>query len=238
MKFLSCLFGAFLLVSCKGDSDSATPGSDHGAENSGKGVSATQSDREAGPLSDRKGSQKDVIVIETSMGTIRAKLHPETAPITVENFLSYVDKKHFDNTIFHRVISDFMIQGGGFEMSGQFPKEKETGSGIINESADTLPNKTGTLAMARTNDPNSATAQFFINVKDNKSLDHSGRPGYAVFGEVIEGMDVVNAIKEVPTGRSMALSLSPDGRYNSSPFSDVPTEPVTIITVRRASNSK
>lgn len=236
MKLLPLFLSAFLFVSC--DGDKGKDGKNGGSGSDGSGASAAESDRQNGPLSDRKSGLRDIVVIETSMGTIKAKLHRSTAPITVDNFLTYVDKKHYDNTIFHRVISDFMIQGGGFEMSGQFPKEKETGKGITNESADSKKNTTGTLAMARTNDPNSATAQFFINVEDNKNLDYPSMGGYAVFGEVIEGMEVVNAIKNVPTGTSMALSLLPNGRYNSSPFQNVPEEPVTIKSIRRASQSE
>lgn len=176
------------------------------------------------------------IVIETNQGTIKARLHDETAPITVKNFLKYIDEKHFDKTIFHRVISNFMIQGGGFEIVNEVPKEKKTGEGIKNESAKTKSNARGTLAMARTNDPNSATAQFYINVKDNANLDfpNAGGQGYAVFGEVTEGMEVVDKIKEVKTHTTSALSMMPDGRFNVSPFSDVPVEPVVILSIRRA----
>jgi cyclophilin family peptidyl-prolyl cis-trans isomerase len=146
-----------------------------------------------------------VVVMETSMGTIKIELYPEKAPITVKNFLSYVDDKFYDGTIFHRVMGkentgnkeDFMIQGGGFEP--EF-KQKKTKDAIKNEAGNGLSNKRGTIAMARTNDPDSATAQFFINVKDNDFLDKSARSaGYAVFGKVIEGMDIVDKIKAVET---------------------------------------
>ncbi len=140
-----------------------------------------------------------VVVINTDKGTIKAELFKEQAPITVENFLQYVKKGHYDGTIFHRVISDFMIQGGGYTPA---MIEKASGPGIKNESYNGLPNDRGTLAMARTNDPNSATAQFFINVKDNKFLNKANAKdgfGYAVFGRVIQGMDVVDKIRYVQT---------------------------------------
>ena len=144
------------------------------------------------------------VVIETSMGTIKAELYQDRAPGTVRNFLLYVDDKHYDNTIFHRVIPDFMIQGGGFE-PGALAKndEKETRGGIKNESDNGLTNKRGTLAMARTNNPHSATAQFFINVKDNNFLDRAeakDRYGYCVFGEVVEGMEVLDKIASLEVG--------------------------------------
>ena len=227
MKPLLYIFGALLLASCKGGSDNNTSNG-----------SASASDRDGVTKSDRKQQSADVVIIETSMGTIRTKLHSNSAPITVENFLSYVDKGHYDGTIFHRVISDFMIQGGGFKMTDGFPKELKTGSGITNESADSKKNTRGTLAMARTNDPNSATAQFFINVKDNHNLDHPNMGGYAVFGEVTEGMEVVDAIKEVETGRKIALSVGANDRYLTGEFSDVPLEPVTILSIKRAPKSE
>ncbi|MEJ6581095.1 MAG: peptidylprolyl isomerase [Akkermansiaceae bacterium] len=227
MKTFLCFIGALLLASCKGGSDTE---SRNGSESS--------SDREGVTKSDRKNQPSDIVIIETSMGTIRAKLHPNSAPITVENFLSYVDKGHYDETIFHRVMSNFMIQGGGFKMTDGFPKELKTGSGITNESADSQKNTRGTLAMARTNDPNSATAQFFINVKNNPNLDHPNMGGYAVFGEVIEGMDVVDAIKEVETGQKIALSLGANDRYETGEFSDVPVELVTIQSIKRAPKSE
>jgi len=164
-------------------------------------------------------SQNPVVVMETSLGPIKIELAQEKAPITVKNFLAYVDGKFYDGTIFHRVIPEFMIQGGGFQPG---MKEKETRAAIKNESANGLSNTRGTIAMARTNDPDSATAQFFISVKDNsRSLDTtSSRPGYAVFGKVIEGMDVVDKIVAVPTG-------------NRGPFADVPREDMIIKSVRR-----
>jgi cyclophilin family peptidyl-prolyl cis-trans isomerase len=165
-------------------------------------------------------TKNPVVVMETSMGTIKIELYPDKAPETVKNFLSYVDKKHYDGTIFHRVIRTFMIQGGGMS-SGMV--EKKTDSPIKNESKNGVSNSRGTIAMARTNAPHTATAQFFINVADNNALDAGARGewGYAVFGKVIEGMDVVDKIKVVPTG-------------NFGQHGDVPVNDVVIKSVRKA----
>jgi cyclophilin family peptidyl-prolyl cis-trans isomerase len=173
-----------------------------------------------------------VVVIDTSAGTIKVELDAAKAPITVKNFLDYVDAKHYDGTVFHRVIEDFMIQGGGFEKGlskvqteGELKaKEKKTLDPIKNEAANGLSNTRGTIAMARTNKPDSATAQFYINVKDNsRGLDpRPGSAGYAVFGKVIEGMDVVDKIRKVET-----KELVPG-------FKDVPVEDVVIKSIRRA----
>ena len=144
---------------------------------------------------------KIMIKLSTSMGEITLELDAEDAPITVENFLSYVDSGHYDNTIFHRVIPGFVIQGGGMASGMQ---EKGTGTPIQNEADNGLKNLTGAICMARTNDPHSATAQFFINLKDNQFLDHTEKTesgwGYAVFGRVVSGMDVVEKIAAVETG--------------------------------------
>ena len=137
------------------------------------------------------------VIIETNKGDIRIKLMPEKSPITVENFLAYVDSGFYDDTIFHRVIPKFMIQGGGFNNKMQ---KKPTRDPIQNESDNYVHNDRGTIAMARTNDPHSATAQFYINVKMNTSLDYKyGKHGYTVFGEVVEGMHVVDDIAIAPT---------------------------------------
>lgn len=149
--------------------------------------------------------------LKTSKGDIVLELNAEKAPVTVENFLGYVKKKHYDGTVFHRVINGFMIQGGGMKIEGGSLSELPTGPGIINESQNGLKNDRGTIAMARTSDPNSATAQFFINVVNNDSLNFPSMGGYAVFGKVIEGMEVVDQIKAVATRGS-----------------DVPVEPITI----------
>lgn len=169
-----------------------------------------------------------VVVIDTSMGTIKAELYQDRAPGTVKNFLMYVDDKHYDGTVFHRVISDFMIQGGGFE-PGALEKndEKQTRSPIKNESDNGLLNERGTLAMARTGEPHSATSQFFINVKDNRFLDRAraqDRVGYCVFGKVIEGMGVVDKIRYVETHTVKA------GRGEHE---NVPKEDVIIKSIRR-----
>ena len=141
------------------------------------------------------------VKLTTTLGEIIIQLNTEKAPVSSANFLDYVKAGFYDGTIFHRVIPGFMAQGGGFDTSF---KQKATQAPIINEADNGLTNTRGTLAMARTNDPNSATAQFFINYKDNTFLNHTGKNasgwGYAVFGEVIEGMDVVDAMAKEPTG--------------------------------------
>jgi peptidyl-prolyl cis-trans isomerase B (cyclophilin B) len=160
------------------------------------------------------------VVITTSSGAIKAELFEDKAPITVKNFLAYVDEKFYDNTVFHRVIATFMIQGGGFEPG---MKQKKTKAAIKNESSNGVSNARGTLAMARTNDPDSATAQFFINTVDNKFLDKAQSrdgAGYCVFGKVTEGLDVLDKIKAVKTG-------------NKAGHSDVPVQDVVIQSVRR-----
>mgnify|MGYP001413816031 CR=1 FL=1 len=141
-----------------------------------------------------------MIKLHTNKGVITLRLFADKAPETVANFIQYVKDGHYDNTIFHRVIGNFMIQGGGFEPGMQ---QKTTRAPIKNEADNGLSNKVGTIAMARTMEPHSASAQFFINVKDNSFLDHTAPTlqgwGYAVFGEVVDGMDVVNAIRDVDT---------------------------------------
>lgn len=161
-----------------------------------------------------------LVTVKTSDGSFTLRLFRDKAPVSVENFLKYVDEGYYNGTIFHRVIPDFMVQGGGFlaDMS-----EKPPNDPIVNESKNRLHNTRGTIAMARTNDPDSATSQFFVNLRNNLRLDWApGREGYTVFGEVIEGMKVVDFIATVPTGKA--------GGHN-----DVPTETVTIIEVKRKS---
>lgn len=142
------------------------------------------------------------VEMETNMGTIVLELDPDKAPKTVENFVRYVEDNFYDGTIFHRVIDDFMIQGGGFTADYE---QKSTRASIENEANNGLKNELGAIAMARTNEPHSATAQFFINVKENSFLDYTASTprgwGYAVFGKVVKGMDVVEKIKKIPTGR-------------------------------------
>ncbi len=160
--------------------------------------------------------------ITTNLGNIDLLLHDDKAPKSVENFLQYVDDGFYEGTIFHRVIQGFMLQGGGFTADLQ---QKSTRGPVVNEANNGLSNTRGTVAMARTNDPHSATAQFFINHIDNPYLDHRGETvrgwGYTVFATVTAGMDVVDAMAEVPTG--------PAGRFRS----DVPTETITILKVER-----
>jgi cyclophilin family peptidyl-prolyl cis-trans isomerase len=156
------------------------------------------------------------VELRTSMGSIVLELDPEKAPQTAENFLQYVKSGQYDGTIFHRVIPGFMIQGGGMTPD---MREKPTRGAIKNEASNGLRNTVGTVAMARTGDPHSATAQFFINVADNGFLDFRGPTqqgyGYAVFGKVVKGMDVVNRIAQVPTG-------------TKAPHGDVPLKPIVI----------
>jgi peptidyl-prolyl cis-trans isomerase A (cyclophilin A) len=161
------------------------------------------------------------VLMKTSKGDITIELFADKSPISVKNFLIYVDDKFYDGTIFHRVIKGFMIQGGGLTADMREKSEKPP---IKNEAANGLSNLRGTLAMARTNEINSATCQFFINHKDNLFLDHKDNAdgfGYAVFGKVVAGMDVVDIIAGVPTGHQ-----------------DVPREPVTILSVRRVETKR
>ena len=173
------------------------------------------------------------VIMDTNFGEIVIKLDALNAPVTVENFLNYVKSKHYDNTQFHRVIKGFMIQGGGFSSEGD---EKETVEPIKNEGKNGLTNKRGSIAMARTNDPNSATSQFFINTVDNsRTLDAGGAngpDGYAVFGEVISGMETVDKIATVRVGPKTLRSRAPNGQLYPSPNGDVPVENVFIKTLR------
>lgn len=169
--------------------------------------------------------------LKTSEGDIVLQLNAAKAPITVANFLTYVKSKHYDGTVFHRVLDGFMIQGGGFSVTTGNLVEKSSGKGITNESQNGLHNERGSIAMARTSDPNSATAQFFINVVDNAMLDYPNNGGYAVFGKVIEGMAVVDKIKAVPTGTSKLTMLHPaTGAKSEIPCENVPTTNVVIVS--------
>ena len=162
------------------------------------------------------------VVLETNHGNIILELYPDKAQQSVGNFLAYVDEGYYSGTIFHRVIDGFMIQGGGFtdDMT-----QKSTKNGVPNEADNGLKNSRGTVAMARTTDPHSATSQFFINTVDNAPLDHTDKTprgwGYTVFGKVVEGMDVVDAIAKAPTG-------------TVGPFRDVPSETVVIVSAQRS----
>lgn len=159
---------------------------------------------------------ESIAILKTNKGEIQIELNSKAAPKTVKNFISYVKSGQYDGVVFHRVIDGFMIQGGGFDKN---MNEKKTNRPIINEADNGLSNEEGTIAMARTNDPQSATAQFFINVANNTALNFRSKDtagwGYAVFGKVIKGMDVVNQIKKVPTG-------------NKSGMQDVPLDPIII----------
>ena len=172
------------------------------------------------PAAAQAQSATTKVRILTSVGAIDAELYTDKAPKTVANFVQYVNDKHYDGTIFHRVIDNFMIQGGGFDTDMQ---QQACGDPVDNEADNGLKNDFGTVAMARTTDPHSATAQFFINVKDNDFLNHSGKSmqgwGYTVFGKVIEGSEVLDKIRAVATG-------------SSNGHQDVPVDPIIIETVQ------
>jgi peptidyl-prolyl cis-trans isomerase A (cyclophilin A) len=174
------------------------------------------------------------VLVKTSQGDITIELNEEKAPETVKNFLVYVNEGFFDNTVFHRVIKDFMIQGGGFALKEDGTiEQKETKAPIQNEAKNGLKNKKGTIAMARTGDPHSATAQFFINHKDNDSLDFPSFDGwgYAVFGEVVAGAEVLDKIAAVPTGEK-ALKARSGESLREAPMQDVPNENVVIQSIK------
>ena len=174
----------------------------------------------------KSAAANPMINITTSLGDIQLELYPAKAPQTVKNFLQYVDKGFYNGTVFHRVIPGFMIQGGGFEPGMHL---KPTGLPVNNEADNGLKNVVGTIAMARTGDPHSATAQFFINTADNAALDHKGKNpqgwGYCVFGKVTQGMEVVKQIESVPTGQI-------------GPFGDVPQRDVIITRIERIKKAK
>lgn len=174
-------------------------------------------------------AKSDVVVLETSMGNIEIALFPDKAPLTVQNFLKYVDEQYYDGTLIHRVIKDFIIQGGGLASDFTVKTAKDS---IKNEAMNGLKNKRGTIAMARTGVVDSATSQFYINLKDNTQLDHRDDTptgyGYAVFGEVISGMETVDRIASVVTGEKL---LDPENKRGL--YVDVPTEPVIVKSIRR-----
>ena len=180
--------------------------------------SAQSNEKPAAPAASSPAGDHPVVIVETPQGQFELELDAKRAPVTVENFLQYVDAGFYDGTLFHRVIPGFMIQCGGFDKAMQ---QKSTRAPIQNEAANGLRNEPGTIAMARTNDPNSATAQFFVNLVDNEFLNHGSRDfGYAVFGRVASGMDVVKKVAAVPTG-------SRGGHQN------VPLDAVVIESIRR-----
>jgi cyclophilin family peptidyl-prolyl cis-trans isomerase len=170
----------------------------------------------------KKKHHHPIVTIKTSLGDIKVELYEDKAPLTVKNFLDYVEIGYYAHTIFHRVIDGFMIQGGGFTKKME---QKPTHSPVLNEAHNGLTNKRGTLAMARTSDVNSATSQFFINVADNHFLDHKSKSpsgyGYCVFGHVIGGMEVIDQIKEVDT-------------HSKGHHQDVPVEAIEILSVEKA----
>lgn len=200
-----------IAVALAGCADSYEGGGTSGLETTENSVSNTDS-----------GEGSAVIVIETSLGTIRAELWPDKAPKTVANMLRYVDEQYYDGLIFHRVMGGFMIQGGGL---GPDMREKATHDPIVNEARTDAPNNRGTLAMARTSDINSASSQFFINLADNDFLNHKNKTaqgfGYCAFGQVVDGMDVVDTTAKVKT-RTVG------GHEN------VPAEAIVIKSIRRA----
>ena len=196
-----------------------------GCEKKGKVLLERESENEVIVGKHKQASEVSKMVkLQTDMGEIVIELDEKAAPVTVGNFLRYAEEGFYDGTIFHRVILDFMIQGGGFTAD---MAQKQTHKPIINEADNGFKNDRGTVAMARTNNPDSATSQFFINHKDNDFLNYAGpgKPGYAVFGKVVEGMDVVDKIAAVKTGRS--------GHY-----ADVPVEPVAIISAEVVSGGQ
>lgn len=177
-------------------------------------------------LTAEEATNNPVVKLVTSAGDITIKLLPQKSPVTVENFLSYVDSGFYNGTIFHRVINKFMIQGGGFSAD---MAEKESGEPIVNESRNKLHNIRGSIAMARTSDPDSATAQFFINQRSNLQLDWApGKEGYTVFGEVVEGMGVVDFIATAETDTAMMKTSQ-----GERPFQDVPVTAIVIKEVKR-----
>lgn len=222
-KLLFALFMFFTFASCSvGQAQaSETNMKTTKVENTAEKVSeqAKKLESTLNKSSNTKETKNTMVIIKTSKGDIELALNAEKAPETVANFLSYIEDKHYDGTIFHRVIKGFMIQGGGFEPG---LSQKPTKAPIVNEANNGLKNDKYTIAMARTSAPHSATAQFFINSKDNDFLNFTSETqngwGYAVFGEVVNGKDVVDEIERVRTG-------------NSNGFGDVPREDVVIESI-------
>lgn len=186
-------------------------------------------------------AQNPTVEIKTNQGTITVELFKDKAPVSVENFLKYVDKKFYDGTVFHRVMSTFMIQGGGFAKKDDGKHEqKEVNAPIKNEADNGLKNDRGTLAMARTNAPDSATSQFFINVVDNAGLNKP-RPdgaGYAVFGKVTAGLEVVDKIKAVPVATKPLMARGGDGALHEAPMQNVPVTDVVIESITLKAEAK
>jgi cyclophilin family peptidyl-prolyl cis-trans isomerase len=174
-------------------------------------------------------AENPIVKLETNVGDITVLLYADKAPKTVENFLAHVDEGFYKHTIFHRVIDNFMVQGGGFDVD---LKQKDSGRTVANESKNRLHNERGTLAMARTSDPDSAGSQFFINQRNNPRLDWTPfNPGYTVFGEVISGMRVVDFMASSPTGNAMGSTDK-----GKMPLQNVPLDPIVILRVTRVSS--
>ena len=179
-------------------------------------------------LSSSALAENPIVKLETSEGDITVVLFADKSPKTVDNFLAHVDEGFYENTIFHRVIDNFMVQGGGFDVD---LKQKKTERKVINESKNRVHNDRGTLAMARTNDPDSAGSQFFINQRNNPRLDWTPfKPGYTVFGEVITGMRIVDFMASTPTGN--AAGKTDKGEM---PLQNVPVDPIVLLRVKRVS---
>ena len=179
-------------------------------------------------LSSSALAENPIVKLETSEGDITVVLFADKSPKTVENFLAHVDEGFYENTVFHRIIDNFMVQGGGFDVD---LKQKETERKVINESKNRLHNDRGTLAMARTSDPDSAGSQFFINQRNNPRLDWTPfKPGYTVFGEVITGMRIVDFMASTPTGN--AVGKTDKGKM---PLQNVPLDPIVLLRVTRVS---
>ena len=179
-------------------------------------------------LSSSALAENPIVKLETSEGDITVVLFADKSPKTVENFLAHVDEGFYENTVFHRIIDNFMVQGGGFDVD---LKQKKTERKVINESKNRLHNDRGTLAMARTSDPDSAGSQFFINQRNNPRLDWTPfKPGYTVFGEVITGMRIVDLMASTPTGN--AVGKTDKGQM---PLQNVPLDPIVLLRVTRVS---
>ena len=179
-------------------------------------------------LSSSAIAENPIVKLETSEGAITVVLFADKAPQTVENFLAHVDEGFYENTVFHRIIDNFMVQGGGFDVD---LKQKKTERKVINESKNRVHNDRGTLAMARTNDPDSAGSQFFINPRNNPRLDWTPfKPGYTVLGEVITGSRIVDVIASTPTGN--AVGKTDKGQM---PLQNVPLDPIVLLRVKRVS---
>lgn len=178
----------------------------------------------AGDSAASEAGERPRVLFETSLGPVTIELYPDRAPVTVANFLAYVDSGFYDGTLFHRVVPNFVVQGGGFDTRYE---QKPTRKPIANEAGNGLANRRGTLSMARTADPNSATSQFFINLVDNRSLNRGpGGAGYAVFGEVIKGMEIVDQMVAAPQGAHRGV------------FVNAPNEPIVIVRAKRAVPAK